>query len=304
MKNSVPQLNSSTSKVVNSLIDNVLNSPSFSWEKTWKNIATGASPYNPVTKVQYSGFNRFILQLNASIKGTNQFATFKQISNAGGKIIKGSKSIPLLFFTWKYFSSITKKSYDQKDIAKLPKNIQDSLSKYPFHNYFSVFSMNDVEGLEFPEIKIEEKNQPLESAQKIVDNWECKINIGLDNERAYYAPSMDLINMPHLQAFKAAENFYMTAFHEIAHSTGHKERLNRDLSGMFGNDKYAKEELVAELSSVLVGASLNLLTDEIIKNATAYLKSWTKRMQDKKNELFQGLNHAIKAYDYILKVVE
>ncbi len=76
------------------------------------------------------------------------------------------------------------------------------------------------------------------------------------------------------------------------------------MSGMFGNDRYAKEELIAELSSVLVGANMNILTDEIIKNATAYLQSWTKRMQDKKSELFTALTQSLKAYEYILKVAE
>lgn len=305
MKNSTPKLNNVTSKVINNLIDNVLNSPTFSWERTWQNIANGATPYNPISKSVYSGFNKFMLQLHASIKGCNQFATFNQIKNANGKVNKGSKSIPLLFFCWKYFDSVTKKSYDEKTAKNLPANIQARLSKFPFHNYFNVFSLSDCENIAFEEPKIEVKNTPIEKCENLVNVWiekECKINVGIDNERAYYSPSTDHINMPHLQAFKDTEAYYMTMFHEIAHSTGIKKRLNRDMSGMFGNDKYAKEELVAELSSVLVGASFNILNDEIIKNATAYLQSWTKRMVNKKDELYQGLNHAIKAFDYMMKV--
>ena len=294
------KLNNSTSKVIDNLIDNVINNNKFSWEKTWKNIATGNTPYNPITKNVYSGFNMFILQVNSAIKGSNQYATFKQISNANGKVIKGSKSIPLLFFCWKYFDSVTKKSYDKKDLNRLSSEVKNRLSKYPFNSTFNVFSLTDVEDLSFEEPKIEIKNNPINECEKIVENWECKINIGLDNSRAFYSPSIDIINMPNLQAFKGTNQYYLTMFHEIAHSTGVKGRLNRDMSGMFGNDKYAKEELIAELSSVLVGASMNILNDEIIKNTTAYLQSWTKRMSDKKAELYTALTQSIKAWSYIL----
>ena len=226
-------LNPSTSKVIDSLIDNVLNNSKFSWEKTWKNMATGAEPYNPITKVVYSGFNHFILTLYASLKGCNQFATFKQISKANGQVNKGAKSIPLLFFCWKYFDSVTKKSYDYKDLKKLSANVVERLSKYPFNSTFNVFSLTDTDMELFEEPKIEINNNPIEECQKVVDNWVCKINVGLDNSRAYYSPSSDHINMPHLQAFKGSNEFYMVAFHEIAHSTGIKGRLNRDMSGMF-----------------------------------------------------------------------
>ena len=110
--------------------------------------------------------------------------------------------------------------------------------------------------------------------------------------------------MPRPETFTDEQSYYATLFHELTHSTGHERRLKR--SGItekaaFGDNVYSKEELVAELSSVLVGANMNILTDQIIKNASAYLKSWTKRMSNKKEELFQGLSHAVKAYDYIIK---
>ena len=286
-------LNPTIDKVVTSLIDQVINNDKFHWSKMWKNIATGASPWNPIGGNQYSGFNKFILQLYASIKGCNQFATFYQISNAKGQVLKGSKSIPITKFAFYYTDANGKKYYDVK---KIPAGLD--VTKHPFWKTHLVFSISDTT-LSFEEPKIEVKNNPIAECEKIVKNWECKINIGLDNERAYYAPSQDIINMPHLQAFENSNAFYSVAFHEIAHSTGAKNRLNRDMSGMFGNDKYAKEELVAELTSVMLSAKLNILTDELSKNATAYLQSWSKRMTDKKAELYQGLNHAYKAFQYI-----
>jgi antirestriction protein ArdC len=306
LKNNIMKtLNKVTEKVVDKLIEQVLNNPSFSWEKTWKNIATGAKPYNPISKIQYSGFNRFILQLQASLKGCNQFATFKQISNAKGKVKEGAKGIFITKFQWVHTDSKTGIKYYKTDtINKLPQFIKDRLTKYPSLKYHVVFSLTDTENIHFDEPKIEVKNDPIAECEKIVTTWnetESKINIGIDNERAYFSPNIDIVNMPHLQAFKDSKNFYMVAFHEIAHSTGIKKRLNRDMSGMFGNDKYAKEELIAELTSTLIGASMNILTNDIISNTTAYLKSWTKRMIDKKAELYSGLNGAIKAFDYIIK---
>lgn len=289
-------LNPTFDKIITELIDQVLNNDNFSWEKTWSNIATGSNPWNPTTGKEYSGFNKFILQLYASIKGCNQFATAKQIYAKKGSNV-GAKSIPISIYSHYYMDANGKKYYDLKEIPA-----GTNVSKHPFWKYANVFSIADTD-LTFEEPTIEIKNNPIAECEAIVKNWECKINVGIDNERAYYSPSIDIINMPHLQAFKNSNAFYLTAFHEIAHSTGAKNRLNRDLSGMFGNDKYAKEELIAELSSVLVGASLNILTDDAITNATAYLKSWTKRMSDKKTELYSGLNSAFRAYDYILKVL-
>jgi antirestriction protein ArdC len=291
------KMNDATSKVIDALIEQVLNNPGFSWEKMWKNMGTGNSPYNPITKTVYSGMNAFILGFYSAIKGNNQFATFNQISGKNGSINKGSKGIPIFLMTEFYIDDMGKKYYKKSDI---PNGISFTTKKV-FKTY-TVFSISDSTlTFEKPETII--KNNPIEICEKIVKNWECKINIGLDNSRAFYQPSNDYINMPDLQAFKNSNAFYAVAFHEIAHSTGAKNRLNRDLSGMFGNDKYAKEELIAELSSVLLSANFNILTPELVKNSTAYLQSWTKKMIDKKDELYSGLNHAMKAYNYILKVV-
>lgn len=295
-------LNPNLEKVVNSLIENVLNNPNFSWEKLWRNMGNGNSPYNPISGTIYSGMNRLILEMYASMKGCNQFATAKQIYAKGGSN-KGAKSIIINKFGFYFVDSMTKiKYYKPETINNLPQSIKDRLLRKKYWDISHVFSLADCTNISFETPEIVEKNSPIEDCQKIIDNWECKINIGLNNEKAFYSPNIDVINMPHLQAFKNAESFYHVAFHEIAHSTGNKKRLNRDLSGMFGNDKYAKEELVAELSSVLISANYGILTDNLVKNTNAYLTSWTKRMTDKKAELFSALSHSMKAFDYILKV--
>lgn len=301
-----------TDIIINSLIDKVINSPKFSWEKMWANIATGNQPHNPITGTVYSGTNQWLLGMYAMIKGTNMFVTEKQaktkngvlVDNDGNEITDYKKkhefAIPLFKFQFVYYDANGKRYY-QNQLKGKPKSFIDSLNKKPQWNYFVVYPITQFKGLpEFKTPEIEVKNSKIDNCQSIIDNWECKINFGIDNSRACYSPSLDTINMPHLQAFKNSQSYYMTAFHEIAHSTGAKNRLNRDLSGMFGNEKYAKEELIAELTSVLVGCKMDILTDEIITNTVAYLQSWTKRMQDKRTELYSGLASAMKAYRYII----
>lgn len=291
------KMNDSIAKVIEALIAQVLNNPNFSWVKMWRNIATKNAPYNPITGTVYSGLNAFVLMCYSAIKGCNQFATFNQINGKKGTVNLGSKGI--LLCKWdEFYIDANGKKYNKK--SDIPDGIKYTTKK--FCKTFYVHSISETT-LTFEEPETIKINNPIEECEKIVKNWECKINIGLNNDRACYYPTIDTINMPDLQAFKNSNAFYSVAFHEIAHSTGAKNRLDRDLSGMFGNDKYAKEELVAELTSVLLSAKMNILTEELEKNATAYLQSWTKKMVDKKEELYTGLNHAMKAFNYILKAV-
>jgi len=88
-------------------------------------------------------------------------------------------------------------------------------------------------------------------------------------ERACYSPSLDIVTMPERKKFHSAHALYSTWAHELAHSTGHSKRLKRDLTGMYGLDKYAKEELIAELAAYLISDELQINSDE--KNHANYL---------------------------------
>lgn len=123
--------------------------------------------------------------------------------------------------------------------------------------------------------------EPIEQAETVLQDYIEREQIGLElvdgGNQAYYSPSADRIVLPALNQFRRAEEFYSTAFHEASHSTLKKGRCNREAENMgahFGNDKYSKEELVAEISSAFILHTLGIETAETFSNSTAYIQNW------------------------------
>ena len=117
-------------------------------------------------------------------------------------------------------------------------------------------------------------------------------------ERACYSPSLDIVTMPERKKFHSAHALYSTWAHELGHSTGHSKRLKRDMSGMFGLDTYAKEELVAELCAFLIADELQINSDT--QNHASYLQSWIKCLRKDPSILKDSLKQANAAKNYIL----
>ena len=134
-----------------------------------------------------------------------------------------------------------------------------------------------------------------EQAEAILGAWSVPTEWGGD--RAYYRPSLDKINMPTRETFTTAEGLYATWAHEQAHSTGHSSRLNRDLSGTFGDDSYAREELVAELAAFLICNRLQISSSS--ENHAAYLNGWAKVLKEGPKVLFKVLGQASAAANLI-----
>ena len=121
----------------------------------------------------------------------------------------------------------------------------------------------------------------------------------LGGDRAFYVPSSgDFIQLPPDRALASAHHWAATALHELGHWTGHPTRLARDLSGRFGSDAYAQEELRAELASVFIGSTLGLPAD--ISNHASYIASWIKRLKEDKREIFCAAADAQKIADMAL----
>jgi antirestriction protein ArdC len=114
-----------------------------------------------------------------------------------------------------------------------------------------------------------------------------------------YSPTSDLIMMPPLEAFDDAAAYYATSAHEHAHWTGHGSRLARDLSGRFGSDSYAAEELVAELAAAYVAAVLDVETHPRADHAQ-YLASWIRVLRSDSRALFRAATLAQAAADYLI----
>jgi antirestriction protein ArdC len=113
---------------------------------------------------------------------------------------------------------------------------------------------------------------------------------------AYYVPSQDFISMPAFAAFKGADHFYCSAFHELTHWAGHKSRLDRDLKNRFGSRDYAAEELVAELGAAFLGAEFGF--DGDVRHA-GYVATWIELLKADKRAFFTACSKASKATEYL-----
>jgi len=249
----------------------------------WENPMILSKSENIFTKKRYRGINRL------SLTG-GQFATYNQIKKNGGQVKKGAKSEKIFFY-----SMIEKKELSEKGKKQF----------FPLAKCFSVFNINDTDGLDKFKHKIENnfvENDELETVKK--EYLKEIATFTNENGRAFYRPKDDLVNVPLLNMFKGVSEYYSTLFHELCHSTGAETRLKRagilEHNG-FGSDSYSKEELVAELGAMLcLEDSEN--SEKARNNSLAYLKSWMSKLKEKPKELISAFSQAEKARDYIFKV--
>src|SRR5690606_10983211 len=262
------------------------------------------------------------------------FLTFNQVESLGGKIKKGAKGLPVVYFTelYKYYDSKSKvdiASYNLKKFIALLNENRDKIPlftaghtaeeiaknhKLPILKYYKVFNGHDVEGIDFDlkNFKHGFIEKPIPAADEykmdipeaIIKNYASpQPGHAFGGNKAFYSPSQDTITMPHIYDFKTVQDYYSTFFLELAHSTGHGNRLSRDFSGKFGSKNYAFEELVAEFSAIFLSAEAGIIwqTD---KNPAAYLKSWNNKLtylQDDNRFLMRAATKAQAAADYILQ---
>ena len=144
-------------------------------------------------------------------------------------------------------------------------------------------------------------NDRIEKVEAILDYWsanESKIVYG--GSQAFYRPSTDEVHLPEREKFKSTQSFYDTALHEIGHSTGHESRLCRDLSGRFGSEDYAMEELRAEIASIFMEQDLEIEPSEgRLQNNAAYIQSWKEEIKENPNALFTVIADADKIARYV-----
>ena len=139
-----------------------------------------------------------------------------------------------------------------------------------------------------------------EECEKLINGYTNKPKIEELEQRAYYRPITDTVNMPKMGSFIGVDEYYATLFHELAHSTGHHSRLDRQgiAKGYFGDEIYSTEEFVAEFAFTFL-CGLAGIEQSIIQNSTAYIQNWIKKLQDKPQIAVQAAQTASKAVDYI-----
>lgn len=284
----------------------VLEERGLEWRKEWTGSGGGA-PHNGITKACYRGTNAFWLSLVSMLKGYSdpRWVTMVQIMDNGGKyhpkqkwhLKAGSKATYVEY--WYPYDTKNKKALTweqyKDELANGRKDTEFTLST----RYTAVFNASEVEGM--PEIQISET--PDISQDELIAKL-CSgmgIQIFLDGgDRAYYSPSQDNIHLPTPESFTSEYAFNATALHELSHSTGHPDRLNRDMAGFFGSAEYAYEELVAEMCSCFMGVNLNTeATPEHIDNHKAYVQSWIQAIRDKPETLVKAIKDAQAAANYM-----
>nr|WP_276315814.1 zincin-like metallopeptidase domain-containing protein [Parashewanella hymeniacidonis] len=162
-----------------------------------------------------------------------------------------------------------------------------------------VFNAEQIEGLPELEVKTLPEWQRHERAEKILQNSGVPIHHD-QYDNAYYSPSTDSIHLPTRNQFETADSFYTVACHEICHSSGHSSRLNRDMTGRFGDESYAKEELRAEIGSLMLGDELQI-GHEFGQHA-AYVDHWVKVLQDDPKEILRASRDAENICNFVMKL--
>ncbi len=289
--------------MVKTLLAHIEKNPT-DWQSGWNNIAAGA-PYNGKTSTAYRGLNALYLAFLGAERGYNdtRWVTFNQAKELGASVKKGEKSAPVIFF--EFYDRKTKKAFDNRTVKDMTEEEKTAYLKenvYAVMKYSSVFNAEQCHNFpERKEIAMSEEERANQNAkiETIIANSAAPVRYD-GGSRAYYSPGTDSIHLPVIAAFDTMQDYYATALHEIAHSTGHESRLNRDLAGGFGSESYAKEELRAELACVFMQMEQGIqLNGKHITNHASYLNSWLQAAKNDTSVFFKAAADAQKIADYV-----
>ena len=300
------------------------------WEKGWIDGGgrTQGLPQN-LSGRRYSGHNDFFLQLHTAINGYDApvYATYKQIRDAGATVNKGEKAMPVIYWNISHKDENGQKISDEAFDA-MTKAEQAKVKTIPIMMGYYVWNLQQTN---FAEMKPEQyaKLTGQFKAPHVADTkgmyeskefdamidkqaWVCKIK-NVEGAGASYSPSKDEITVPMKAQFKIHDTpeeiykdgmeYYSSIAHEMAHSTGVEKRLGRDMEGHFGDPKYAKEELVAELTAAMVGNTMGF-DKRILDNNAKYVDGWMDTLKKEPRFILSVMADVNKASKMILDHVD
>lgn len=266
------------------------------WQKPWQAGDPGAiMPVNPTTGKRYKGINA--IHLMSQGHTDQRWMTYKQAVAIDAQVRKGERGTPIQY--WKFSEEHDKLDANGKLVldAKGEPIKQIVKLERPRVFFATVFNAVQIDGLPAIQPRKQQDWNALERAEKILLASGAVIQHGEQN-RAFYRLATDSIHLPEKGQFPTADNYYATALHELGHWTGHASRLDRDLVHPFGSEGYAKEELRAEIASMILGDELGIGHDP--GQHVAYVGSWIKALQDDPLEIFRAAADAEKIQDYVL----
>ncbi|WP_300973510.1 zincin-like metallopeptidase domain-containing protein [Sphingomonas sp. LHG3406-1] len=248
-----------------------------------------ASPINAVSGKPYRGINVLMLWAAAEASGysSGRWATHRQWASRGAQVRKGEKSTPVL-----YWQSNPARPAEEELEARGPRFLA---------KVYNAFSADQVDGYTAPSDVAIDPQDRVANAEDFFERINADVRHGGD--RACYVPAHDQICLPKFQQFRDAHSYYATLAHETVHWSGAKHRLDRNLSGRFGTDDYAMEELVAELGSAFIAAHLGLSVEPRPDHA-AYVSSWLRVLRSDPRAILTAAAKAQEAIDYIVRCTE
>ena len=258
------------------------------WIKPWNG---SSAPVNAVTGEKYNGTNNIALSLIGEQYDNGEdprWCTFKQAAAKKWHIKRGAKGTKISY--WRIMET---KPDDQNDEESLK-------STWLMQRVYVVFHASQIENM--PEYIHEtlSPEQCCEKAERIIADTGANIRHG--GFEAFYNRSEDYIQVPKKENFKTLGGYYATVLHELTHWSGAPSRLDREKGKKFGDERYAREELVAEIASMFLSNETGIaMTDEHFKNHAAYISSWISLLKNDSDAVFKAASDASKAAEFILR---
>jgi antirestriction protein ArdC len=317
-------------KFTEMMIDRMERMKAGDWKKGWiDGEAVYGMPQN-INGRNYSGSNSFFLQMDSAMHGykTPVYMTFLQIQKENARINKGAEAMPVIYWDVS-IKDANGKRVDRDDYRNMSREEQDRCSVLPFMKAYHVFNMDQTNLAEVNKEKYDKmveqfKAPEMRDAKGMYENkaldrlfekqeWVCPIQYDKVSANAYYSPSRDIIVVPKKEQFNIGKDkdeiykdgmeYYSSALHEMAHSTGTENRLNRVKGDRFGDPKYAKEELVAELTAANTGYALGF-DKRILDNNAAYLDGWISVLKENPKFIVSVMADVNKASNMVLEAVD
>jgi len=269
------------------------------WRAGWNDpnaapgLLTGA--WNPTTGRSYRGMNTISLLAERIDKGydDSRWMTYKQALSVGGQVRKGERSTTIVYWD---FSKVGSNS-PQGQEGEWSEDEQKFNRPIPRPGF--VFNAAQIDGLPPAPTLVMPTSIRNIRVRELLEKHGPKLHHDGGN-RAFYMPATDSIHLPKFQAFETPEAYHATLLHELSHWTGSQLRLARNLTGKFGSESYAREELVAELSSVLIQDRLGISPGAAhFENHVAYLQHWEKLLKDDSKALFRAAAQAERVVGFL-----
>lgn len=266
-------------EVTNRIIEE-LEKGSAPWVKPWR--ADSSADRNHVSGKAYRGINRLLLGMSSMAHGfaSPVWASYKQWQEAGFQVAKGSKGTHIVFFK----PIVGKKDADTGEVE----------SSYCVIRGYTVFNATQTNFVDNTTPVPQPDFNPIPTCEQFITRTGARITHGGDE--AFYMPSQDRIQLPNKTAFDTESSYYATAFHELTHWTGAKDRLDRQLGNRYGNPAYAFEELVAEIGAAFLCSDHGIQGE--LRHA-GYIGHWLKACREDSKAIFRAAALSQKAADYL-----